>query len=187
MAESNGFSTDKIVAGVMGLSHDTTPEQEEKSFQLGKEIAKAGMIMLTGATTGLPYHAARGAKSEGGTVIGISPASNKKEHVEMMGKPTDNHDFIVYTGLGFMGRNSINIKTSDIIFILAGHVGTLNEFTHAFVERKVIAVLTGLGWIGDKLKEIVEVLGKEDRKILYDSNPGELVRKALDAYAEQHT
>ncbi|RMF06004.1 hypothetical protein D6764_03355 [Candidatus Woesearchaeota archaeon] len=176
------LATDGIVAGVMGLSHDTTPMQEEKAFQLGREIAKAGLIMLTGATTGLPHHAAMGAKKEGGIVIGISPASNPREHVEMMGKPTDNHDFIVYTGLGFMGRNSINIKTSDIIFILAGHIGTLNEFTHAFVEKKPVAVLTGTGGIADKLEEIVSVLGAEDRTIIYDSSPEELVKKALSAF-----
>ncbi len=51
------------------------------AYGLGKAIAEAGHIMLTGATIGLPYHAAKGAKSAKGLSIGFSPASSYREHV----------------------------------------------------------------------------------------------------------
>jgi uncharacterized protein (TIGR00725 family) len=165
------------VAGVMGLSHDTTPEQEAAAERLGEALAEKGYVVLTGATDGLPYEAAKGAKRKGATVIGISPAADAKEHVEVFRKPLEHHDHIIYTGLGLIGRNMINIRTSDIVFVLAGGIGTLNEFTVAFQSRKPIGILTGHGGIADSIKPIIEELGLDGRTIIYDDDPRSLVER----------
>ena len=52
----------------------------EKAKELGREIAKHGGIITTGATTGFPLYAAMGTKDECGFSIGFSPASNEREH-----------------------------------------------------------------------------------------------------------
>ena len=41
------------------------------------------------------------------------------EHVQRYGLPDDGADVIVYTGFGYKGRNVINIRSSDIVIILA--------------------------------------------------------------------
>ncbi|MFA6324654.1 MAG: hypothetical protein WCX46_00255, partial [Candidatus Paceibacterota bacterium] len=45
--------------------------------ELGREIARQGGVIVTGATTGFPMWAAMGAKEVGGTSIGFSPALNE--------------------------------------------------------------------------------------------------------------
>src|ERR1700733_11522733 len=70
----------------------------DKGLALGAEIAKAGAICVTGATTGFPFFVAEGAKKAGGFVVGFSPANSEKEHVETYNLPVEYHDVIVYTG-----------------------------------------------------------------------------------------
>ena len=48
----------------------------EKTKELGREIARQGAVLVTGATTGVPLWATMGAKEAGGISIGFSPAVN---------------------------------------------------------------------------------------------------------------
>src|SRR3989344_3181969 len=73
----------------------------EKSEQIGRAIAEAGMILVTGATTGIPYWACKGAKEAGGIVIGLSPASSEAAHVKSYRLPLDYQDLIIYTGFDY--------------------------------------------------------------------------------------
>ena len=52
-----------------------------KAEELGKEIVRQGAVLVDGATTGFPYWAAKGAKMAGGVVMGLSPASSEREHL----------------------------------------------------------------------------------------------------------
>ena len=131
----------QLVIGVMGSATSPSHKAEELAFELGCEIGKSGAILVTGATTGLPLKAAEGAHSLGGFVIGVSPAQNKKEHVEL-GLPLEPHNFILYTGFGFKGRNVLNVRACDAVITVGGSLGTLNEFTIAYDEGKLLGVLT---------------------------------------------
>ena len=42
-----------------------------------------------------------------------------------------------------MGRELINIRSSDIVVVVGGRSGTLGEFAIAYEEGKLIGVLTG--------------------------------------------
>src|SRR3989338_4945490 len=68
------------------------PDAMEKTTAIGREIARRGCVLVTGATTGAPYWAAKGAKEAGGLVIGISPAATKIAHVKTYHLPLDYHD-----------------------------------------------------------------------------------------------
>lgn len=169
----------KLKIGVMGSSGSASGDVLEKAKELGREIAKNDCILITGATTGLPYETAKGAKEEKGLVVGISPGANKEEH-EKLRMPIDFHDVIVYTGFGKTGRNVINIRTSDIVVFVGGRMGTLNEFTIAYAEGKRIGVLTGSGGISEKIKELAEIEKKyTGAKIIYNSNPRDLIKELL--------
>lgn len=151
----------------------------EKAKEIGREIAKNGGIITTGATTGFPMYAAMGAKDECGFSIGFSPAANEREHVETYRLPLDFMDVVVYTGFGYSGRDLLLVRSSDAIVIGCGRVGTLNEFAVAFEDRKPIGILEG-SWGTDKLlKQILDEAHRPNRKILYDSDPKALVERLI--------
>ena len=54
----------------------------KKSYEVGRQIALNGCILITGATIGIPQWATRGAKSAGGVSIGLSPAVSPQAPVQ---------------------------------------------------------------------------------------------------------
>lgn len=164
----------------------------ENAEIVGKEIARQGCVLVTGATIGMPYWAAKGAKSEGGMVIGLSPAASKKAHVKTYRLPTDYHDLIIYTGFNYSGRNLLLTRSSDAIITICGRIGTLNEFTIGFEDQKPMGVLEGSGGMADHIREIVENSHKGPGKVVYSKDPVDLVKKVValmeeDEKKEYHT
>lgn len=153
--------------------------------ELGREIVRQGGIVVTGATTGAPYWAAIGAKEEGGISIGFSPASSEASHVKTYHLPIDYFDMIVYTGFEYSGRNLILTRASDAVIIVCGRLGTLNEFTIAFEDKKPIGVLTGTGGMADELKGIIEKGHRGAGKIVYNSDPKKLVEELIEIIKEE--
>jgi len=128
---------------------------EALAGQLGHAIARRGLIVVTGATSGLPYVASRRALEAGGVVLGVSPARNAREHIEEYGKPLDGCTHIFYSGLGLTGRNVLNIRNCDLATFVGGEAGTLQEFAIAVNEGLVVGALTNSGGICEKLPGIV--------------------------------
>lgn len=154
------------------------PEVLEKTKELGREVARQGAVLVTGATTGAPYWAAIGAKEEGGFTIGLSPASSEIEHVKKYKLPLDYQDIIIYTGFGYSGRNLLLTRASDGVLFTCGRMGTINEFTIAFEDEKPIGVLTSAGWMTDDIiKKIIEEAHRGSGKVVFDDDPKRLVAK----------
>lgn len=177
------------VVGVMGASNnDALSDREEKRLKsladdLGAALATQDCILVTGATTGLPDLVARSFRKQGGFSLGISPAENRDEHVNRYGLPEDGTDVIVYTGFGYKGRNVINIRSADIVIIFGGAIGTLNEFTIAYDEGKVIGVLEGSGGVADHMREIIDFCKKPTRgAVVFDKQPKRLIQKCLEGF-----
>ncbi len=156
-----------------------------KAIELGKEIIKHNGVLVTGATTGFPFWTARGAKEQGGIVIGLSPASSEKEHLRVYKLPTEYHDLITYTGFGYSGRNLLLTRSSDAVIVGCGRLGTLNEFTIAFEDKKPIGVLEGEWEVDDIIKEIIAKGHRGRGKIAYSSDPKELVEKVIALIDEE--
>lgn len=157
----------------------------ELSKELGREIIRQNGILLTGATTGIPYWAAIGAKEEGGISIGLSPAVSEKEHIRVYHLPIDYFDLIIYTGFDYSGRNLLLTRASDAVIIACGRTGTLNEFTIAFEDGKIIGVLEGTGGTADMIRGIVEMADKGPGKIVYDTDPKRLVQKVIESVEKE--
>jgi uncharacterized protein (TIGR00725 family) len=180
----------KVVVGVMGASETdalSATEQtrvKELAERLGAALADAGAILVTGATTGLPDLIARAFRRHGGgLVLGISPAANRVEHGERYGLPHDGADAIVYTGFGLKGRNVVNVRTADVIVLFGGATGTLNEFTIAYDEGKIIGVLAGSGGIADHIRDVVAFCHKAcPGVLLFENDPQKLVERCLEAF-----
>ncbi len=162
------------------------PEVLEKSEKVGEAIAKAGAILVTGATTGIPHAVAKGAKKAGGMSIGFSPASSRIDHIKRYKLPTNYLDLTVYTGFGYAGRNLILTRSADAVIIICGRIGTLNEFTVAFEDRKPIGVLEGSGGEADEIEEITRIAHKHQCRVLYEKNPEKLVKGLIEDLKEKY-
>jgi hypothetical protein len=149
------------------------------AHQVGREIARQGKNLVTGATTGIPYAAALGAKEGGALVVGISPAVSPEEHVQKYRKPLDVFDFIVFTGVGVAGRSSMLVQSAVGAIFLGGEFGTLNEFTAAWMcGDNVLGVLEGSGGITDTLRStLARVKTTWGSKVVFDDDPAELTRR----------
>ncbi len=131
--------------------------------------------------------AARGAKSRGGTVIGISPALSLDEHAFKYESPTLAHDVLIFTGSGLMGREAVNIRSSDIVVIVGGSTGTLGELAIAYDEGKLIGVLTGTGGITSLVEEILAACDKQTgARVVYEDDPERLIDQLLEVYRSEH-
>ena len=146
---------------------------------LGRLIAEHNMITVTGATTGAPLWAAKGAKEAGGIVIGISPAATKREHVETYKLPLEYHDLIIYVGGGYSQRNLILTRSADAVITVGGRIGTLNEFTDAFEDQKPQGVLLGEGGTTEDIKKILEDAHRGMGKVVFDTDPRALFEKVV--------
>lgn len=173
----------------MGSAQGPTIENQENiknAIILGDAIAKTDCILVNGACPGLPDEAAYGAHKAGGTVMGVSPAFSEHEHIKKYKSPKEYYDIILYTGLGLMERDIINIRSSDAIILLGGGVGTLNEFTVAYDEGKVIGVLEGSGGVSDHIEDILKICHREmNDTIVFDRDPKKLLGKVLEAIKKQ--
>jgi uncharacterized protein (TIGR00725 family) len=166
---------------VCGSSRVKDKEVAKKAFEIGKELAKNNVLILTGAGNGYPYETAKGAFSADGKVFGVSPAKDEEEHVNKYNFPNDAFTEMEYTGLGIPGRNFPLVKEADAIIVINGQIGSLNEFTIAFHYSKVIGILKGSGGITDLLQEIAKICDKkgESKNIVYSEDPKELVLLVL--------
>jgi uncharacterized protein (TIGR00725 family) len=171
----------RLKIGVMGSASGPQiedPVAREKSRQLGKEIARRGHIFINGACPGLPNDALLAAQEGGGFTIGISPAFSEYQHIHEYLSPHD-HDLLMYTGLGFMERDIINIRSSDGVVIVGGGIGTLNEFTIAYDEGRPVGIVTNSGGISNAIPHIVEELCQREMppNIVFDDDPVKLLDK----------
>jgi uncharacterized protein (TIGR00725 family) len=160
------------VIGVMGSAQETLAEADRTHLaavaeSLGRAIVEQGCLLITGETTGLPELVAQAVRKHGGFTVGVSPAHSLEEHQERYGLPRQASDLVIYTGFGYKGRNVVNVRSSDIVVILRGSIGTLNEFTIAYDEGKIIGILEGTGGVADQVREIVHALAKKTPAVLF--------------------
>lgn len=147
--------------------------------ELGREIARQGAILVTGATTGFPFWAAMGAKEERGISIGFSPAATEKEHVEVYKLPLDYMDLIIYTGFGYPGRDLLLTRSSDAVICGPGRIGTIHEFTVAFEDDKAIGILDGPWETSAELEEIISRSHRPNDKIVTGGDIKKLVADVI--------
>ena len=180
----------KIKVGVMGSATETQSGDKEaltrKAEELGRVIATRDLVLMTGATTGVVYVVGKAAYDGGGLHVGISPAHNRGEHIDVYKLPVDACDVVIYTGFGLKGRNVVLVRSCDIVLFIAGGMGSLNEFTIAHDEQKVIGCLLGTGGVADEADLLVQKFSKvSGARIFQDDHPKRLLDACLNA-VESH-
>ena len=175
----NGYGVVKIgVSGSADLTYSGL-DAFERAKEVGREIARAGAIITTGATTGFPMYAAMGAKDECGFSIGFSPASNEREHVEVYKLPHDYMDVVMYTGFGYSGRDLLFVRSSDAMIIGPGRIGTINEFSVAYEDHRPMGILEGPWDTDELLKLIMDSAHRPNPHIIFDSDPKALIERLM--------
>ena len=177
----------KIKIGVMGSASESSGASpndalKEKVAALAQAMASRDLLLLTGATTGLIHLVGKAAQDAGVFHLGISPASNNREHVERYKLPLDACDLIVYTGFGLKGRNVVLVRTCDAVLFIAGSMGSLNEFTIAYDEGKVIGCLRGTGGVADEVDYLLAKFSKDTgAQVFQNTDPAKLVDACIGA------
>jgi len=162
---------------------DTGKAMVEKAERLAQAIAKRDVVLFTGATTGIVYVVGKAAHDAGCFHIGISPASNEREHVDHYKLPLDACDALVYTGFGLKGRNVVLVRSCDVVLFVAGAMGSLNEFTIAHDEGKIIGCLQGTGGVADESEYLLQKFGKRATaaRVFASQDPESLIEQCLGA------
>jgi uncharacterized protein (TIGR00725 family) len=102
--------------------------------ELGRLVAEAGLVLLTGGRpAGVMDAASRGAKSAGGLVVGVLPGADPDDSTEHL-------DIAIATNLAD-GRNLVNILSSDVVVACPGAAGTLSEVALAVKNRRPLVLL----------------------------------------------
>lgn len=131
----------------------------EAAFEVGRLIARSGAVVVCGGLGGVMEAACRGAREEGGLVVGILPG----------GSPADANPWVdipIATGLGYT-RNALVVMNADAVIAVDGEYGTLSEIAYGKIHgKKVVGLDT---W---------EVKG-----IVAAATPEEAVRMALEGLA----
>ncbi len=122
----------KPIIAVVGGS-TASAEVYEAACEVGRAIAAAGAILVTGGLGGVMEAASQGAREKGGTVIGILPGFSRKDANPYV-------DISIVTGLGD-GRNMLIVQTAQAVIALPGEYGTLSEIALALkIGRPVVSL-----------------------------------------------
>lgn len=181
----------RLKVGVMGSAGDTGPPESRdalvnKANALAQAIAARDLFLLTGATTGIVYVVGKAAHDAGAFHLGISPAVDEREHTEVHKLPLDACDLIVYSGFGLKGRNVLLVRSCDIVLFVAGAMGSLNEFTIAHDEKKVIGCLTGTGGVADESEYLLRKFSRDaGARIFQNDDPAILLDACLKAFKKE--
>src|SRR4051794_16920030 len=179
----------KIRVGVMGSAASDSARLDksntlvDKAERLARVIAGEDVILLTGGTTGIVYVVGKTAHDAGSFHVGISPGSNEREHVDLYKLPVDACDALIYTGFGLKGRNVVLVRSCDVVLFVSGAMGSLNEFTIAHDEGKVLGCLTGTGGVADESEYLLQRFGKKSStaRVFTNEEPEKLLSDCLGA------
>lgn len=127
---------------------DVVPEAAlTAAFEVGRRVAQAGAVLVSGGTSGVMEAASRGARGEGGLTIGVLPGFER-------GSANAFVDIALPTGLG-TARNLIYTRGCDAVIMVGGGAGTLNELTIAYQAGRTVIVIEGTGGWADRIRSVL--------------------------------
>jgi uncharacterized protein (TIGR00725 family) len=181
-----------IKIGVMGSASTSIAVEGRQrvdalAVRLGKKIAAAACVLITGELDGIPGRVVEVHRQQGGLSVGISPAHSAGEHAALYDTPPCPSTVVIYSGFGFKGRNVIAVRSADIVILVSGGIGTLNEFTIAYDEGKVIGLLQGTGGAADCAQTLLDtlVVRPTGAVVLADPDPEPLIDRCIARLCER--
>jgi uncharacterized protein (TIGR00725 family) len=114
---------------------DASSEQLELAEEVGRLVARAGVVLVTGGLGGVMQAASRGAASEGGSVVAIIPGTDRED-------ANEHATVVVATGIG-EARNLAVAASGDAAIAIGHGYGTLSEIALARKLGRRVVVLEG--------------------------------------------
>src|SRR5262249_21937475 len=108
-------------------------EHEERAEAVGRLLAERGCVVVTGGVGEVMAAAARGAKSAGGTTIGVLPGEHRRRGNDWL-------DYEIATGIGH-ARNLAVAASGDAVIAVGGSWGTLAEIAYASLLGRRVVIL----------------------------------------------
>lgn len=132
------------------------PEHEERAEEVGRLLAESGCVLVCGGLGEVMAAAARGARSAGGTTIGILPGESPAGANEWV-------DHVVVTGIGH-ARNLAVVASGEAVIAVGGSWGTLAEIAFARVLGRPVVVVEP-GWRLDGIERAATPAEAVDRAL----------------------
>jgi uncharacterized protein (TIGR00725 family) len=119
------------VAVIGGTTVDDATTADAEA--VGRLLAEAGAIVVTGGREGVAEAASRGARAAGGLTIGLLPGRRREEGNAWL-------SVALVTDLGDT-RNALVALNGDAVIALDGEFGTLSEIAHALIDGRPVVAL----------------------------------------------
>lgn len=126
----------RTAVAVVGPGTTTDPDLLAAAEEVGRGLAEAGLVVVTGGLGGVMAAAARGARSAGGRTIGLLPGDDAAAADHAV-------DVAIPTGLGEL-RNALVVRSAAVVVAVGGSWGTLSEV--ALARRSGRPVVSLHGW-----------------------------------------
>jgi uncharacterized protein (TIGR00725 family) len=117
---------------------EATATESDAAEAVGRALAQAGAVVVTGGLGGVMEAACRGARDAGGLTVGILPGPDRSAANAAV-------TVALATGLGEL-RNGLVIRSADAVVAVGGAYGTLSEVA--------LALKTGVPVVGLNTWEI---------------------------------
>lgn len=149
-------SPDAPYIAVVGAGGAVAADLLAAAESVGAQLARRGAVVVTGGLGGVMEAACRGARSEGGTTLGILPGDDRAQANRWV-------DIAVATGMGEL-RNGLVVRCADALIAVAGEHGTLSEIALALKSgKRVVGIgtweITGVAAASGAEEAVALVLG----------------------------
>jgi hypothetical protein len=106
-----------------------------QAHEVGRRLAEAGAVVLTGGRGGVMEAASRGARDAAGRTVGILPGASAAET-----PPNDAVELPLFTGFG-QARNMVLVLSAQAVIAVGGGWGTLSEIALALKHGRPVVTL----------------------------------------------
>ena len=137
---------------------------EERAEEVGRLLAERGCTVVTGGGGEVMAAASRGAKSAGGTTIGIVGSERRED-----ANPWADH--VVVTGIGH-ARNLAVVASGSAVIAVGGSWGTLAEIGFAKRLGRPVVVLEP-GWEIEGVERAATPVGAVERALALAADLGQ--------------
>jgi len=127
-----------VYVAVVG-PEDASPREVQGAEGVGRQLAQAGAVVLTGGLGGVMAAASRGAHTVGGLTVGLLPGAARSAANQWV-------TVALATGLGEL-RNGLLVRAADAMIAIGGAYGTLSEV--ALALRTDVPVVGLWTWASD--------------------------------------
>lgn len=159
---------------ILIIGHNTngcTEKHSKIAYETGSEVAKTGHVLITGGLGGVMLAACHGARDANGLTVGIIPQQDSHEANEFC-------DIVIPTGMG-LTRDFLTALSADGVIIIGGGSGTLSEICAAYMHKKPMVSIRGMGGVTQQFIDTY-IDHRKNIKIIGVDTPKEAVEKILE-------